>query len=334
MILVTGGTGLLGAHLLLFLTRKGIRVRAIYRNEKSLQKTINLFQTYSYNPGQLSDLIEWIQADITDITSLESVFEGVSKIYHTAAKVSFKSSDKEILHQTNVVGTANMVNLALEHNIQKFIHVSSIAALGGYEQPITEKTHWNWKENHSEYAVTKYLSEMEVWRASQEGLPVVIINPSVILGSGFWHEGTGKIFSNVYQGMKFYTDGSTGFVDVWDVVKAMYLLMENSPINDSFIISAYNLTFKNLLTQIAHQFNVRPPQYKFPKAIAETIWRFNLLIPNFFKLPVNKNIVHTLYNRSVYSSDKFIKKFDFHFIPFEASISNICEQFLKKQSQK
>ena len=320
MILVTGGTGLTGSHLLLYLTRKGFLPRAIYRDKKSLQKTKNLFINYSAEPNKLFNRIEWIQADITDITGLQPAFDKVKQVYHTAALVSFKPNDKELLHQTNVTGTENILACAQEAGVEKLLHVSSIATLGNYENPITEQTHWNWKEPHSDYAVTKYLSEMEVWRAGQEGLPVVIVKPSIIMGAHFWDTGIGKTIHKSVNGMKFYPPGGNGFVDVWDLVKTMVDLM-NSPIeNDSFIVSAYDLPYKKFLTEIHNNLDKKAPDKKLPKWLAYFLFLTG-------KLP--KSVYRNFYRHPHYSSEKLKNTLNFKFIPFEASIQNIMTQYKK-----
>jgi len=330
MILVTGGTGLTGSHLLLYLVRKNLHVRAIYRNTQSIEKTKNLFKLYSPENSTLFEQIEWVQADITDISSLEPAFKNIDQIYHAAAIVSFHPKDKNLLHLTNVMGTENMVNLALEKGIKKFLHISSIAALGQYDNPVTEKTHWNWKEHHSEYAVTKYLSEMEVWRASQEGLPVVIVNPSIILGAGFWQQGTGKIFQQIEQKkIRFYPPGGNGFIDVWDLVKTMYTLMESPVTNEAYIVSAYNLSYKNLLNEIADNLNKPKPKYKIPKWSGKLIGVLNSLPFLRKNIYLSKNLKESLFNITNYSPEKLIEQFNIQFIPFKSSIRNIAEQYKK-----
>ena len=333
MILVTGGTGLIGSHLLLFLTRKDRRVRAIYRDEKSIQKTKNLFKLYSAEPDKLFRMVEWVKADITDITSLPEIMSGIKQVYHAAALVSFDSADKRLLHLTNVDGTANMLQIAMDAGIEKFVHFSSIAALGGYEQPVTELTHWNWKEPHSEYAVTKYLSEMEVWRASQEGLPVVILNPSVVLGAGFWNEGTGKIIQNVDKKMRFYPPGANHFVDVWDLVKVSYDLMQSPVINEGFIVGGNFVYYKELLKMIAQALGKKPPAYPLPEFLAQFIWRVEWVKSKIFRTKplITKSLYHSLFQQNRYSSEKLIRTLSFRFIPVEASIKNIVLQYQKSQ---
>ena len=326
MILVTGGTGLTGSHLLLYLTRKGLKVRAIFRSEKSMNKTKNLFKYYSAEPEKLWANIEWIPTDITDITALKPAFEAVTRVYHTAAKVSFLPKDKDVLMQTNVDGTANLLHLAIDNKIQKFLHVSSIAALGGYDNPITEKTHWNWKETHSDYAVSKYLSEMEVWRAGQEGLPIVIINPAVILGAHFWDTGTGQIVQKVDNGLRFYPPGGNAFVDVWDVVKIMTELMQRDISNESFIVSGFNQTYFEFLSSLAKFLGKKPPQTKLPYWLAQILYVAGRLTG---KGITSKAILKTLFQHPQYSSQKLVNTLEYQFIPFEASIRNLTTQYRK-----
>ena len=331
MILVTGGTGLVGSHLLLYLSRKGHHIRALYRQKNNIEKTRNLFEQYSGETNQLFNQIEWVFADITDISTLEPVFMNITQVYHVAAQVSFNPKDKASLMLINHSGTANMVNLALEHKIDKFLYVSSIATLGLYDNPITEQTHWNWKEPHSDYAISKFLGEMEVWRAGQEGLPAVIVNPSVILGAHFWEKGTGQVIEKLGKGLKFYPTGSNGFVDVWDVVKAMADLMQSSIANESYIVSAYDITYKEFFETMARTLHKKPPQYAMSKIWANLLW-LGSKFQSFWSSKnqgLSKNLIDTLFQEHHYTSDKLVSALDFHFIPFQAAINNIVLQYKK-----
>ena len=182
MILVTGGTGLVGYHLLLQLSLEKEAVRAIYRSEKKLQHVKNLFS----NENKLAafEKIDWIQADILDIPALELSFTDVSLVYHCAALVSFNPKDEDKLYQNNIIGTANVVNIALSKNIKKLCYVSSIAALGNgteHNLIVNEETERNNEAIRSDYSISKFGAEMEVWRGFQEGLEVVI--PQVVPSS-------------------------------------------------------------------------------------------------------------------------------------------------------
>ena len=228
MILVTGGTGLIGSHLLFHLAKNGERARANYRTKESMDKVSKIFGYYTDNPSELMDKIEWVEADITDIDRMNTIFEDVKKVYHCAAFISFDPKDYKTLEKINVEGTANVVNLCLKHGVEKLCHVSSIAAIGPSlkDKEATEENEWN-DAHVSVYGLTKRDAELEVWRGSQEGLSVAILNPGVVIGPGFWRSGSGSFFTYAAKGKKHFVPGGTGFVAVDDVVNAMVRLMES-----------------------------------------------------------------------------------------------------------
>ena len=204
MILVTGGTGLLGSKLLHALVEKGIKVRALRRATSKLNKV-----------EDISNQIEWVEGDVLDIPSLEEAMKDITEVYHCAAMVSFNPSKRAAMYEINIKGTANLVNVALAHDVQALCHVSSIAALGRVKEgeEITEETKWGDSKDNSHYSITKYKSEQEVWRANAEGLNTVIVNPSVILGEGNWRTDSSSFISNGYKGMPMYPPGCNGFVE-------------------------------------------------------------------------------------------------------------------------
>lgn len=195
MILVTGGTGLVGATLLLHLTENEAKVTAIYRNLSKTERVKTFFK--HQNKSQNFDKINWIEADILDIPSLEKAFSNIDTVYHCAALISFDPKDEALLRKTNIEGTANIVNFCIDKKVKKLCHVSSIAALGDlkeHEKIVSEATEWNPEVFHSDYAISKYGAEMEVWRGFKEGVEVVIVNPGVVFGSLLWEEGSGAFF--------------------------------------------------------------------------------------------------------------------------------------------
>ena len=233
MILVTGATGFLGTELILQLTAQNLKVRALKRSKSKISDLLNN-----------NDKIEWFVADINEPEILAEAFEGVTQVYHCAAFISFNPKDKPKLLNINIEGTANIVNLCLQYGT-RLVHVSSVAALGDAKKDnlITEKDFWEYDANVHAYAISKYEGEMEVWRGIAEGLNAVIVNPSVIIGKNAGFEGSGAIFKLVKDGLKFYTDGATGIVDVEDVAKCMILLMNSKITAERFILSADNLHF-------------------------------------------------------------------------------------------
>lgn len=323
----------MGSHLLLDLARSNQKVRAIYRSTHSLKAVKKVF-SYSNSEEEVERLyssIEWIKADITDVPSLEAAFENITKVYHCAALVSFDSSKDSLLRKANIEGTANVVNYCIKNKIKKLCFVSSIATLDlkPKEKVISETSYWNKEKDHNMYAITKYGAEMEVWRASQEGVPVVLINPGVIIGAGFWKTGSGRIFSKIQHGLKYYINKVTGFVGVEDVVKVMQLLM-NSPVeNDQFIVVSENLSFKAIFEKVATVLDKQPPTKKLRSWMVYTGWIFQgirgLITGNEKNLTLNSAKSFT--EKSYYSNEKICKEIDFKFESMDSVIQRTGKRF-------
>jgi len=331
MILVTGGTGMLGAHLLLELAGRGEKIRAIIRDKNKLANVNKIFSFYGAIPDELQSNIEWVDADLLDIESLNESFKGINKVYHAAAMVSFNPRDKYQMIYNNVKGTANIVNASVKSGIEKLCHVSSVAALGHAELNTfaDEETFRNPKEKYSGYSISKFRSELEVWRGITEGLNAVIVNPSVILGPGDWHSGSPSIFWNISKGLKFYTRGITGYVDVLDVARGMIELMESDVINERFIISAENLSFQELFNHVADAIGTKRPSFYANPFLLELAWRFEALKSRLTgKTPlITKDTIRSAKNTCLYSSKKIEEKLDFKYTPIRKSILRIAENF-------
>lgn len=308
MILITGATGLTGSHLALLLLESGQPVRATYRSEKSKFRTKSLFALH--NKESLFPGIEWIKADVNDIPSLEKAFHGIDCVYHAAALISFDPADEEQLRKTNIEGTANIVNLCLAHKIKKLCHVSSIAALGDrkdFEQTVTEETDWNPEKPHSDYAISKHGAEMEVWRGQQEGLDVVIVNPGIIIGPPLWITGSSQLFRMIERGQRFYTLGTMGFIGVSDVVKIMKLLMESDISGEQFILSAENMSYRDMFFLAADAMKKpRPSAYAKPW-MTSIGWRIDWLISLLGKKRlISKDQARSLHDTTHYSNAKIV----------------------------
>lgn len=315
MILVTGATGLVGSHLVLHLLEKGREVKAIFRTENNKHRVKQLFDYY--NKLELFETINWVEADLNDVLSLEKAFQNVDYVYHCAALVSFNPKDEEKLRKVNIEGTANIVNFCIDYNVKKLCHVSSIAALGDLkelETIINEETEWNPEVPHNDYAISKYGAEMEVWRGHQEGLQVVIVNPGVILGPLFWTEGSGDIYVKVKQEIPFYTKGGTGFISVVDLVKTMLFLMESSVSGERFTIVAETKTFQEITNLIADKLKVKKPKYEAKKWMTAIAWRLDWFLGIFGKDRVlSKDMARSLHNVDYFDTSKIEKIIDFEY---------------------
>ncbi|WP_309614795.1 NAD-dependent epimerase/dehydratase family protein [Flavobacterium sp.] len=331
MILVTGGTGLVGAHLLLHLVESETTVRAIYREPKSIEKTKSLFKLYQKE--YLFSKIDWVQADIIDVPTLEIAFKNVDFVYHCAGLISYDPNDEDLLRKVNIEGTANIVNFCIDNKIKKLCHVSSIAALGNqqsHETEISEETEWNPETAHSDYAISKYGAEMEIWRGQQEGLDVVIVNPGVIFGAGFWNQGSGLFFSSIKNEFPFYTNGSTGYVGVTDVVKIMIRLMNSTIVSERFTLVAENLTFKKVIFLIAENLNAKKPKIEAKPWMTAIGWRLDLFISTIFrtKRKLSKYSANSLHSSDFISNEKIknpeVLGLNFEFQSIDSVIKEVC----------
>jgi nucleoside-diphosphate-sugar epimerase len=321
MILVTGATGLVGSHLIKELSGQREPVLALYNKTKP-------------SPA-LEKLATWKQVDILDITALEDAMQGIKQVYHCAAIVSFSPKEKELLHQFNIQGTANIVNACLNANVDKLVHVSSVASLGRIRngQMVNEAMNWTEETSNSEYGKSKFLSEMEVWRGIGEGLNAVIVNPSIILGASNWESGSTGIFKNAYNQFPWYTNGSSGFVDVADVAKAMVMLMNSNINNERFVLSGWNLAYRKVFDEIADCFDKKKPTKKVTPLLAAIVWRIEKL-KSFFsgKTPLlTKETAATAQTTIEYDSSKLLKHLpDFAYSNFEHSVQRICGELKVK----
>jgi len=322
MILVTGATGFLGSELALQLVQAGNNIRCTKRGSSSIPTILQPFEKQ----------IQWVDADMLDIFALEDAFEDVTQVYHCAAWVSLKQADKQEMIRTNVTGTANLVNICLEHSV-RLVHVSSIAAIG-QELPgvmITEHTYLEATTENDGYALSKLQSEMEVWRGIAEGLDAVIVNPSLIIGANAGTDGSGQLFETVRKGLKFYTTGTNGFVDVADVAKCMIALMNSDIHSERYIISAENISYKDITTSIAKGFGIQPPAKLAKPWMMGIAWRGAAFVAAITgsSPTIDKVAAKTASETRLYDNSKIKKAINIEFRPIRESVREICEAMKK-----
>ncbi len=321
MIFVTGGTGLVGSHLLRKLVSSGKKVRATKR------KTSNLRWVQD-----VADGIEWVEADLLDVDALHEAMDGVQQVYHSAAMISFVPKDAERMKEINVEGTANIVNMALEKEVDRLVYVSSVAAIGRSvkSKHIDEKSKWEESPINSQYAISKYLAEQEVWRGIAEGLNAVIVNPSVILGEGDWTKGSGRLFSRVKDGLLFYPNGGNSFVDVLDVVDIMVLLMNSDINNERFIVCSESLTFQAFFEKAAKVLNQKAPSIKAHPLLAQVAWRLEAIKARFTNTTplITKETVTTSSHHYIYDNEKIKSTLNYKFRDIDATIVRVGKAFL------
>lgn len=329
MVLVTGGTGFLGAYIIRELVERGYRVRAIRRRTST---------TPLFIPASVFEQVEWFQADILDVVSLAEAMQGADSVIHAAAKVSYNPDDKKEMYQINIDGTTNTVNVALEQGIQRFVYISSVAAIGRSinGEHVDEEKQWNENGASSRYSLSKHKAEIEVWRAIGEGLNAVILNPSTIIGYGDWNESSCAIFKNVYEEFPYYSSGINGFVSVEDAAKAAVGLMESDIQGERFIVSAENWAFQQLFNAIADGFHKKRPSRPVTPFLAAVAWRWERL-KTFFtgkRSLLSKESARIAQTKTLFDSGKLLSSLPgFSFTPLETTIRRACADYLRHLSE-
>lgn len=323
-VLVTGGTGFIGAYIIKELVEKGYAVRAIRRSNK----------LPFFIPADILNKVEWVNSDVLDVISLNEAMHGVDAVIHSAAMVSFMKNERKQMYNANVDGTANIVNLALENDIKKLVHISSISALGRTftGEHVNEEKKWTVSKLNSHYGISKNKAEMEVWRGMGEGLDAVIINPSTVLGFGNWHDSSCAIFKNMYKGFPWYTRGINGFVDVEDVAKIAVLLMESNIKEERFIINHQNWEFRKLFDLIADGFGQKHASWEATPFLSSIAWRFEKLksVLKGSKPLITKETARIALSKTHWQNDKILKALPgFSFIPIEQCITKACKNYVE-----
>lgn len=331
MILVTGSTGLLGSHVVIHLLQEGYEVKAMYRSERKKNHFIQLLEhnAPAIYPDCLSKLT-WFKGDILNLEDVKQAIENCDTVVHCAALVSFHRRDFNNLFQINRVGTANLLNFALEQGVKHFIHVSSTAAVGKNTEStenelVVESNKWNQEEKVSGYSLSKYSAEKEVWRAIEEGLNCSIVNPSIMFGPGDWNESSLKIFRTLQEGLRFYTPGANAFVDVRDVVRLIAIMIQKGATNDRFLVTGTNMEFKLLFEQICEQLEVKPPKHLAGPFLVGLAWRLSGFFARFYgkKPTITKESARSSQSVVKYSSEKVLKAFpEFSFRPLSETIAD------------
>ena len=324
MILVTGGTGFLGSTLLQYLIEGGKSVVALKRETSTIPSHL-----------KSSSLIQWVDADVTDYFALAEILPKVKQVYHCAAKVSYHPTDAQELFQTNVLGTRYLVNLCLRHGV-RLLHVSSIAALGMSKRgkPVNESDLWEKHAKTSNYSLTKYEAEMEVWRGIAEGLDAVIVNPSLIMGVGLGEKGSRVIFDMVHRGNRIYPLGSVGVVDVEDVARIMIRLMNHPVKGERFVLNAENISNQALLTRISQLMNKPAPRIKATPVLMSIAWRMARLASLFSRKPpaLTAETARAANRKLEYDNAKIKSTLAYAFKPLDQTLKEVYEAYYSRKT--
>ena len=333
MILVTGGTGLVGSHLLVELLRRGSQIRATYREGNDLSRLRHLLLSQYPDVTDRWNTIEWVRAPLSDIPALDEAVRGVETIYHCAGLIDFDPRQASALMKTNWEGTRDLVNAALSSEVKSFCYTSSIATIGGLGTLVSESDMWD-PNRTNDYATSKHLGEMEVWRGGQEGLQIVIVNPGVILGPGNWDRGSGRLFSAVADGLRYSIPGGTGFVGVWDVVRCMMELTDKGLVGRRYLLVAENLTYLEIFRTIAEAMNLKPPGRSLKPWQLEILWRLDWLGSRFSGRPrkLSRDMARGLRERKEYDNSRILETLNMEFEPIGEVVQRCAAFYAQSQA--
>jgi dihydroflavonol-4-reductase len=336
--LVTGATGIVGSHVVLELLQRNQRVVATKQKNSNLKQVEKLFSYYTPNHKQLFEKIIWVELDVCDIFSIEDALEGISTVYHCAGFVSFNKSDRKKLKQINETGTANVVIACMKKKIDALCHVSSLATINNldYTLPLHEGVFWKASGKESDYALSKYNAEREVWRGIEEGLHAVIVNPGIILSPGFWQQSSSQIFDTCYNGNKFYTNGMGSYISANDVAKAMIELTQKRLFSNRYILIENSYSYRDIFNQIHTHLGKPLPTIQATRLMLE-IGKVGTALLAFFsgkKPKITRSIINSALNKQIFSNKKLKEALELPLSPIYLSIDQICKQYLAEKSNQ
>lgn len=324
---ITGGTGFVGSYAIRELLENGYHNITAIKREESRKDLLH----------DIDDQIHWVSGDILDVPSLENAFHDVDILIHAAAMVSFHGSDRSEMKRVNIEGTRNIVNLAIDFPVKKLIHLSSVAAIGRSKQfsEISEDSKWEEDDLNSPYAISKRQSELEAWRAYAEGLPTIILNPTVILGAAFWDSGSAALIPRIINGVPFYPAGKTGFVDVRDVAKAIRIALGSEFSGERFILNAANMSYREFFTKVCNEAGCNPPSSSIPSwshSLFSNLAKISAFIAG--KKPIiTKSTLSISSLKFSYNGKKSQEKLGLTYRPIDQTIRETTRQYLADQKK-
>ncbi len=337
-VFITGGTGLIGAHILSALLEKGVSVRALKRPGSDLATVRKVLGYYHPDADAVFSRIHWVDGSLNDPASLAAAIGDARQVYHSAGMVSFDPRDRKVLFHANAGGTAAIVDYCLKAGVEKLCYISSAATLGKpsdgelVAEKIHEETPWRLLGDESDYAMSKYEAEQEVWKGVDQGLNCVILNPTIVIGPGDWSRSSSKLFGTIWKGFPFYSSGSNAFVDVRDVARAALTLTNHSVSGERYVVVAENQSFKQVFDWIAEYLGKKKPSIPVSPLLGAIAWRADWLQSRMKgKGPeITRATLASARKQYFFSNEKIVRHLDFSFIPIETSIRDTCRLFLQE----
>ncbi len=319
--LVTGGTGFVGSHLVRQLLARNNEVRCLVRAASRLDN--------------LADLpVEFITGDLRDVESLRQAVRGVRVVYHCAADYRLWCADPREMYESNVNGSRNVMQAALDEGVERVVYTSTVGALGLNDSgpPANEETPVALEDMIGHYKRSKFLAEEEVRRFAARGLPVVIVNPSTPVGElDIKPTPTGKIIVDFLKGKMFgYVDTGMNLIDVRDCAAGHILAAERGRIGERYILGGTNLTLKEMFDALASVTNIPSPKMEVPHWVAESYAR----LENFWAINVARRApdvpiesVKMSRHRMWFDSAKAVRELDLPQSPIRDALKRAVDWF-------
>lgn len=311
-ILITGITGLFGSQLAKEFSQVG-SIHGLIR-ENSNHGMVN----------QPDFQIEWHKGELSDVDSLLDALQGIDIVIHSAGLVSFSPQDEDKLYEVNSVGTANLINAMITAGVSKLVHVSSVAAIGRNPElnVIDEEYKWADSPFNTPYALSKYWAELEAWRGEQEGLDLIVVNPSILLGKASYTKSSSAIYSYVLEGNKFYPKGDLNFIDVRDAAKITRMLVENNAWGERFILNKQSISYRDFFSEVAAVFGKKAPTIPVSDWLISfaslTMAVLNIL--GISKFPLNKQTARLSQQKIRFDNSKVEKLFGYQYYSLRQSL--------------
>jgi len=272
MNLVTGATGHIGNVLVRDLLARGEEVRALLLPGEDLAPLEGL-------------KIEVVVGDILNIESLHKAFEGVEVAYHLAGIISIMPGRNELLQRVNVQGTRNVLEAARLASVKRLVYTSSIHAIQRVPHGVTidETIPFDPANPVGEYDRTKAEATLAVLDAAQQGLNVVIVCPTGVIGPHDYRlSEMGRLIEECAQNKpQLYVDGSYDFVDVRDVSTGLQIAAQKGRAGECYILSGERITVKQVLDLVEDATGRHLPRFRIPMRLARFIANFT---PAYYRL--------------------------------------------------
>jgi dihydroflavonol-4-reductase len=318
---VTGATGFIGSNLVRALLADGHRVRALVRGGSDQRNIAGLS-------------VETVTGDLDDRQKLAEQIAGCEVVFHLAAHYSLWEKDRESIYRVNVTGTENLLSAAATARVKRFVHTSSVAAIGvpPPDSSGTEEQQASLEELVSDYKKSKFLAERAAQNAVRNGLDVVIVNPSTPIGPyDIKPTPTGEIVLRFLQGrMPAYVHTGLNLIDVEDVAAGHILAWRKGRTGERYILGHCNLTLKGMLDILSGITGMPAPRFAVPHLIPLVAAYVDemILARHFGKTPqVSFYSVQMSQQPMYYDSSKAVRELGLPQSPIEKALEKAVRWF-------